>query len=196
MNYDNLSHALTFYTGRGYVYMPDAPWYVSREAYHATKPPGAEDIIVEWGDNPHKYMVASGEQSFLQMMMDGRNLKRAVCVTPCYRVEKYNDWNFPYFMKSELINAHDVDQGHLVHMITEAAEFFRQFLEVRVLSTGDMTYDIVTKDGRIELGSYGIRSTEINGKDYEWIYGTACAEPRLSKAIVQVNGQPFSRRTK
>src|SRR5690606_28044217 len=122
---------------------------------------------------PHKYMVASGEQSFLQMMLDGRDLKRHICVTPCYRVEKYNDWNFPYFMKAELINAHDVDHGHLIHMITDAAAFFRQFAEVRIVVTGDMSYDIVTKDGRIELGSYGIREATINNKDYEWIYGTA-----------------------
>ena len=183
MNYSNLTKALDFYKDRGYIYLPDAPWYVSKGAYHATKPPGAEDIIVEWGDSPHKYMVASGEQSFLQLMLDGRDLKRHICVTPCYRVEKYNDWNKPYFMKAELINAHDVDQGHLIDMIADAREFFQQFVETRVLVTGDLSYDIVSKDGRIELGSYGIRDAVINDKDFEWVYGTACAEPRLSKAI-------------
>ncbi len=183
MNYDNLSKALAYYTNRGYVYAPDAPWYVSKAAYHATKPPGAEDIIVEWGDNPENYMVASGEQSFLQLLIEGVQMKRAVCVTPCFRVEKYNDWRRPYFMKAELINAHDVDQGHLIDMVSDAREFFQQFVETRTIVTGEMTYDIVTKDGRIELGSYGIREVEIAGKPYEWIYGTGCAEPRLSKAL-------------
>lgn len=186
MNYNHIADAVEFYRARGYVYREDAPWMVSQAAYHATKPPGAEDIIVEWGDAPHSYMVASGEQSFLQLMLDGVGLKRAVCVTPCFRVEKYNDWSKPYFMKAELINTHDVDQGHLIHMISDACAYFGQFVETRVITTGDFSYDIVTKDGRIELGSYGIRSAEINGKEYEWIYGTGCAEPRLSKAIGQL----------
>jgi hypothetical protein len=190
MNYHNISDAVAYYVSRGYFYRQDAPWLVSKAAYHATKPPGAEDIIVEWGDQPHSFAVASGEQSFLQMLIDGVALKRAVCVTPCYRVEKYNDWNKPYFMKAELINAHDVDHGHLLDLISDARSFFQDYVETRIVVTGDMTYDIVTKDGRIELGSYGIRSVEIAGKDYEWIYGTGCAEPRLSKAIakLQVEG--------
>lgn len=193
MNYGNLNAALTFYSARGYIYMPDAPWCVGKDAYHATKPPGAEDIVVEWGDEPHSYLVASGEQSFLQMMISGTDLKRAICITPCYRVEKYNDWKRPYFMKAELINAHDVDVGHLVHMISDACAFFSQFLDVRVKETGPNMFDIVSKDGRVELGSYGIRGMMIKDKPYDWIYGTACAEPRLSKAI-SLQGQPKSLR--
>ncbi len=181
MNYSNIALAVEYYKDRGYVYVQDAPWSVEGPAYYATKPKEATDIR---GGPENNFLVASGEQSFLQMMLDGQPLKRAICVTPCWRIEKYNDWHKPYFMKAELINAHDVDEGHLVHMVHEAAAFFEQFFPVRVLKLGK-TYDIVEKGTRAELGSYGIRSVKIEGVKYRWIYGTGCAEPRLSTAIAR-----------
>lgn len=132
------------------------------------------------------FFVASGEQGFIQMMLDGQELKRAVCVTPCFRVERYDHWHLPYFMKAELINAHDTDEGHLIHMVHEACSFFEHALNhpstaVRVVKTGELAYDIVEKSTRIELGSYGIREITVADKRLRWIYGTACAEPRLSR---------------
>ena len=46
----------------------------------------------------------------------------------------------------------------------------------------DIGYDI-TINGE-ELGSYGIRKCEF----LKWIYGTGCAEPRLSTLIKKYNG--------
>lgn len=192
MNYDNIANALDFYRERGYVYIEDAPWYVGRDAYYATKPAGTQDVHIFEGrpgivsfpshGSDNQYMVASGEQSFIQMMLDGQEIKRAICVTPCFRVERYNDWHKPYFMKAELINGQDVDEGHLLHMIHDAAAFFEQFFTVRIVKT-DVGFDIVEKGTRAELGSYGIRTVEINDRIMRWIYGTACAEPRLSTAL-------------
>ena len=85
-------------------------------------------------------------------------------------------------MKAELINAQDVDEGHLIHMIHDACAFFERFFPVRVVST-EQGYDIVEKGTRFELGSYGIRDKAFVGKRLRWIYGTGCAEPRLSLAI-------------
>jgi len=43
-----------------------------------------------------------------------------------------------------------------------------------ILKNKNGIYDITYKD--IELGSYGIRHCEF----LDWIFGTGCAEPRLS----------------
>lgn len=189
MEYGNIARAVEFYRKRGYAYVQDAPWNVSRDAYYATKPTGASDVTIADGTigadwRPvTRYAVASGEQSFIQMLLDGQPLKRALCVTPCYRIERWDDWRRPYFMKAELINAHDVDEGHLIHMVHDACAFFEEFLPaVRIVKT-QAGYDIVEKVTRVELGSYGIRERVVGGMRLEWIYGTACAEPRLSTVV-------------
>lgn len=186
MNYENISRAVEFYSARGYVYEPDAPWTVGHDAYYATRPDDSKDVSRSVGLAFNGYMVASGEQSFIQMMLDGQPLKRAICVTPCHRAEpRVDTLHRPYFMKAELINAQDVDEGHLVHMIHDACSFFEQFFSVRVVQINDESYDIVEKGTRMELGSYGIRTMMTNDRYYRWVYGTACAEPRLSTAIAR-----------
>lgn len=197
MNYENIANAVRFYQERGYVYMDDAPWNVGYTAYTATKPDGAKDVFYSTKDGPTLHPVASGEQSFIQMMLDGQPIKRAICVTPCHRAEpRVDTLHRPYFMKAELINAQDVDEGHLIHMVHDACAFFEQFFPVRVVKTnacdfGQPSFDIVEKGTRFELGSYGIRDIEVKHRSglgvnrLRWIYGTACAEPRLSTAIAK-----------
>lgn len=197
MNPGHLATALEFYRGRGYSYVHDAPYVVGKEAYYATKPPGARDIRCMVDDAPEKFLVASGEQSFLQMWMDGRQFKRAVCLTPCFRSEEHTDWNKFAFQKVELINTDDPSVPYLMHMIHDAMAFFESFgIPVRIRETpeaGPNTYDIKMKDSGIELGSYGIRecrgapSSRGVSRVYRWIYGTGCAEPRLSDAIERHN---------
>lgn len=192
MNYSHIGAAVEYYRSRGYVYVEDAPWHVGRDAYYATKPPDSVDVVLDAfrGDSPNDlpfdrpYMIASGEQSFIQMMLDGQSIKRAVCVTPCFRWEPRVDMlHRRYFMKVELINAHDVDDAHLMHMVHEACSFFEEFFpQVRVIET-EIGFDIVEKDSHMELGSYGKRHVFIGGESLKWIYGTGCAEPRLSTAI-------------
>lgn len=96
-------------------------------------------------------------------------------------------------MKNELIITDDVTEENLKKVINDAKEFFSKYINVKVECILDtynklspMTYDIVTEDGEIELGSYGIRTCGF----LKWIYGTGVAEPRLSKAIEykQING--------
>ena len=196
MNYENIANAVGFYQERGYVYLDDAPWIVGEAAYFATKHPGATDVVIDTsptGRSGHLggYPVASAEQSFIQMMLDGQPIKRAIAVTPCYRAEpRIDTLHRPYFMKAELINAQDVDDGHLIQMIHDACTFFEQFFPVRVVRTSTagqfpLSFDIVEKGTRFELGSYGIRELRVGDRRFDWIYGTACAEPRLSTAIAK-----------
>lgn len=190
MKHEHLSSAIKFYRERGYSYVHDAPYVVGKAAYYATKPPGAKDIRCLVDGEEEQYLVASGEQSFLQMLFDGKLLKRAVCLTPCFRAEKHTDWNKFAFQKVELINADDPTGAYLTHMVHDAMAFFEQFVPIRLVETGRSdghpTYDIVEKNSRVELGSFGIRSAphpDGKSRDLQWIYGTGCAEPRLSDAI-------------
>ena len=72
---------------------------------------------------------------------------------------------------------------YLSNMIDSAMNFYKTIvpnptlLEVFKTSIGfDIHY--YDKNGlAVELGSYGIRECEF----LKWIYGTGCAEPRLSK---------------
>lgn len=188
MRYDILSKAAAFYSARGYAYYDEAPWAVGEKAYYATKPAEAKDVSI----NASEFLVASGEQSFLQMMLDDRHIKKGFCITPCFRIEeKYTKWKLPYFMKLELINADDPTLGNLIHLVRDAADFFENFTEVRIVETSDPrgqrpTFDIVDKKGRHELGSYGIRNLILPDRaPIAWIYGTGVAEPRLSMVLEQ-----------
>lgn len=170
----NLTEALNFYKKRGYAYK-GVPWYVGREAYYATKPDDATaDVQIQPYD---KYLVASGEQSFLQLMLDGTHIGKSVCVTPCFRSEQVDTLHQPYFMKVELIQTTHVSEGGLMKMIHDACSFFEQFVPVTIAKTGLVSYDIVDTYAGIELGSYGIREYA----HLKWIYGTGCAEPRLTQ---------------
>lgn len=184
MNYKLISQAAELYSDR-YVYVPDAPWAVGREAYYATKPYDAgPDITLVVEGQPTQYMVASGEQSFIQMMLDGRFIKRAYCITPCFRPDRYDYLKRPQFEKLELINADDVTFANLYHMMHDAASFFERHVDIKFIQTGPMSFDIIERQTRIELGSYGLREMNLpDGRHLEWIYGTGCAEPRLSVAI-------------
>lgn len=192
MNYDNLARALTHYRERGFAYVDDAPWLVNAEAYNATKPVREDvtDVTCVIAGQPTKFFVASGEQSFIQLLLDGRMLKRAVCLTPCFRAEagcfraeaEFSEWHKLYFQKVELINAHDPSMASLIQMVHDAMLFFERQVAVRVVETGPEAFDIVTKKSRIELGSYGIRRVKTS-KELRYIYGTGCAEPRLSSAL-------------
>lgn len=181
IDYGLIDQAVRFYKDRGYVQF-DVPWTIGKEAYYATKPPEVMDLhVVGWD----AYLTASGEQSFIEMMLNGRQLKKAVCVTPCFRDDRTDDIHRKYFTKVELIKADEVSMAHLINMVHDAMAFFEQFVTVKVLEIGPQSFDLICKKSRIELGSYGIREY----KNLKWIYGTGCAEPRLSDAINLIREQ-------
>jgi hypothetical protein len=89
-------------------------------------------------------------------------------------------------MKNELIITDNVNQQALVEITDVALQFFSNYLpknDLSIVSEG-FNFDIHYKN--IELGSYGIRTCEF----LTWIYGTGCAEPRLSK-IIESNGLSY-----
>ena len=178
--YNTLHQAKLFYERQGYKYI-EAPWLVSKETSGITKPEGKRDFPVL-----DKVLVGSAEQSFLELVSTGALPKgKYVTITPCFRDEEVLDeLHQTYFMKAELFNNIKCDSDELELMINDANLFFKSFgLKTRIIKTDVGAYDIVEDSTGIELGSYGGASHPKLGA---WLYGTACAEPRLSQVIEKV----------
>lgn len=178
INYRNIADSIDFYTKHGIEYI-ESPWTVSKEISGLTKPEEKKNDYEILHNK--KTLVASGEQSFLYLMLKGF-LPRGTfqTVTPCFRDDLFDLTHTKYFIKNELINTKDVTNNSLHQLIDYAFKFYSDKLSrinVEKVKT-DEGYDInfISQGKRIEIGSYGIRRTEIG----DYVYGTGCAEPRLS----------------
>lgn len=173
INWQRLMSAITYYSDCGYKFI-DLNWCVDESTSAITKPLSNKDFFIN-----DKVLVASGEQSFLQMIIDGNLPKGKYCgITPCFRDDKPDELHSNYFMKVELIDTLEANKQSLDKMIACANSFFNNFIQTKIIQTHDEMYDIESLL-HIELGSYGIR----HYNDIVWVFGTGLAEPRLSKAI-------------
>ena len=178
IDYGLLAQSIGYYENKGFKRI-EAPWTVSTATDDITKP--ADRIHMQLKHND-KCLVGSGEQSFLYLYTKDYLPKgRYQTITPCWRYEAYDGMHAKCFMKNELIITDKVDKETLQEIIDAAVGFFSQYLEVQVVET-EIGYDIVSKEGGYELGSYGIRHCEY----MDWIYGTGCAEPRLSRVLKSI----------
>lgn len=176
INYKILDESLTFYEAKGFKRI-EAPWTVSEYVDNITKPSDKISFQLKHND---KCLVASGEQSFLYLYLkDFLPKGKFQTITPCFRYESFDFLHTKYFMKNELIITDTVDDSNLNKIVDTALEFYSKYLPKNDLTVvSDIHgFDIMYKE--IELGSYGIRDCDF----LEWIYGTGCAEPRLSKLI-------------
>jgi len=175
INYGRIQNAIDFYQKLGYQYL-DVPWLVKKESVDVTKPPTARNYETFAG-----CLVASGEQSFYEIRHDLCPSRFYQCVTPCFRDEKYDELHLPYFLKNELIVVlwrGDSAEVIMDKMIHDAFQFFSRYCYGGISEVHtDIGTDLAFHG--IELGSYGVR--DIDG--FRWVYGTGCAEPRLSQAI-------------
>lgn len=183
IRYDLIAGAEDFYSSIGYRHI-NAPWVILPEADRSTnngvlRPEWLIDVVRDVDVN----LPASGEQSFAQMIMDGKlSSGQYFTTTPCWRLEKeFDDIHLPYFIKTELISTLPVSTLKVDEMVDHAISFFQQHITwgVEKVKTGQDSIDIIDSRFKIELGSYGIRHSYLN-RDIKWIYGTGCAEPRLS----------------
>lgn len=172
----NLARAEAHYEGLGYIQRA-VPWIVSDAAYCSTKPDGVLSYETIGG-----YLVGSAEQAFLQLLLQGEELGRHQALTPCFRNEVHDEQHLPYFMKLELFDGIDVNRNGLERMVEAALSYYSPLLPVEVVAVENGALDIVSREG-IELGSYGIRTMRFEGRDLSWVYGTGCAEPRLTQAV-------------
>jgi seryl-tRNA synthetase len=187
IDYNLIAKSIEHYSKEGYVRI-ESPWTVARAISNITRPPDAKEFELS---NKDKVLVASGEQSFLALYNKGfLPLGKYQTCTPCFRDETFTLLHTKYFIKNELIITDDVSEESLHKMIDAAVRFFKQLgLDVGVVETERTqlgkfpAYDIYYMGD--ELGSYGMRHC-----DYlTWVYGTGCAEPRLSR-VMEANGIP------
>jgi hypothetical protein len=174
INWERLIESMAFYTSLGYKYR-DLNWTVSKDVSEITKPNDRKDYFVE-----DRAVVASGEQSFLELLKHGR-IKQGKYhgITPCFRDETTIDYlHQRYFMKVELIDTKNTNHESLEDMIIIAKEYYSQYLGVELLEC-DGVFDLIDSKHKIELGSYGLRQYD----DIKWVFGTGVAEPRLSKIL-------------
>lgn len=188
IDWGRLERAVEWYkreVGARYV---DVPWWVSREILNITTPSGASSYQVV---NNGKYLVASGEQSFLYLLSKGQLTPETLytTVTPCFREEAYSTTHRKHFMKCELFAYGLKDSmGTLAHRVMNSAQRFFEHESIACAPVGTdhhesvrgSCWDLLSTPGDIELGSYGLRENSKLG--CTWLYATGCAEPRMSVA--------------
>lgn len=181
IDYLKIHDALTYYTSNGFKYL-DVNWDCPTEIARITTPQNCRLYVLDKGQT----LVGSAEQSFLDEIFNN-NLApaRYVSMSPCFRDDLIDELHSRYFFKIELIDFDNVNTESLFEIISICQTFFNKYIETEIIQTEEFAYDIVTKNN-IELGSYGIRGTNYNGKYVTWIYATGLAEPRLSKAIISL----------
>lgn len=173
IDFNLLNESISFYESNGFLRI-ESPWTVSREIDDITRP--IDKIPFELKHN-NKRLVASGEQSFLYLYLkDFLPKGQFQTVTPCFRYDEFDFLHTKYFMKNELIKTDVVNEIECEKIVDICLNFFSIYfnksnLDVIKSSEG---FDIEIYGN--ELGSYGIREC----KFLKWIYGTGCAEPRLS----------------
>lgn len=182
-----LSQALEHYRQLGYDQV-ETPWVIPTPYMDGTKPHYHKTFEMTKGqfkDQPNE-LVGSAEQGFVYLK--SRGLLPAgdqfMSVSPCFRVENFDETHLPWFMKLELF-INDANPERLGFMIEDCVEIFKMlnerdycpFEKIEVVKIGD-TFDIEMNG--IEIGSYGIRRHFDRKEDY--IYGTGIALPRFTQA--------------
>jgi len=178
IDYKLISDALTYYKELGYQQI-EVPWLVTEAVDSITRPPDISPLEVV---QKSKNLIASGEQGFLYLMLKGYLPKgKYQTVTPCFRNDQYDFTHSKVFVKLELINTQDLEDG-LEKTIQDSQIFFETLFNKKHINKTyeEGVYDLNYKD--IELGSYGVRKH----KHLEWIFGTGLAEPRTSRILKQL----------
>lgn len=175
IDYKKIADSLEYYEEKGFQRI-ESPWTVTKEVSKITAPDTAKFWSVE---EKNKVLVASGEQSFLYLYLKGFLPKgKFQTVTPCFRDEPFDNSHTKYFIKNELIQTDDVGSKAFLTMLTDAYEFYSQYTKNVLVVYKSITEADIEING-VEVGSYGIRECNF----LKWIYGTGCAEPRLTYAL-------------
>jgi len=178
IDWSKIFNAYRYYEYCGFKNL-NVDWTVPSEYVDVTKDSSIKGFFVDGLE-----LIGSAEQAFIKMI-DNQELEgdtRYMALSPCFRDEQILDkLHRQYFMKLELIVLFEshFSQLALHDIIDICVKFFKQYLHVDVIQTGEFQYDIVELKTGIELGSYGIRKW----KNHTWIYATGIAEPRLSSVI-------------
>ena len=101
--------ALNFYNAACWKHI-DLEWTVDSEASSSTKPSDKQSFFLG-----EKELVASGEQSFIQLMKEDKLKPGRYCgITPCFRDDEIDYLHSKYFMKVELIDTLNVNKKSFI----------------------------------------------------------------------------------
>lgn len=183
----NFTKISKLYNKEGFRYV-EVPWLVSRASDAATRPPTSLRLEVRYTAFTG-VLVGSGEQGFIEMLRHGTLTPgKYQTITPCFRDEGsitvYSKVRKSYFSKLELIQVLDkkpskIDRKYLSkNMAASALEAMSSISKLRLkIEETDIGFDIICKDNKLELGSYGYRKID---DCLPYIYGTGLAEPRFT----------------
>lgn len=181
-----LGQMMNLWQSAGAVFIP-LPWMASQEAVDATRPPErAPNTDIQ---TPFGFLVASGEQAFMDMASTLQEKQIYIGWSPCFRHEpSFDATHHYYFLKAEAFVRCSSSQAPLeVDRVRNIAMLgFKTLLrlsntnaQLEFRQTAIHAYDIECNG--IEVGSYGYRN--YNGQTY--VFATALAEPRWSEALTK-----------
>jgi hypothetical protein len=181
-NYNRIARAQEFYKGRGYLNV-ETPWMVTAQAIRATLPLGKTMMETIRG-----VLVGSGEQGFIQTMMDGKLEPGTYqTTTPCFQ----DDIEGPWHQQITLIVYKPTPaelRATYEKVINDAMQCFFEVSDADAFDAvqSDAGFDI--RFNEIVLGSYGVRQMG----EHLWVYGTGLAEPRFTAAMHSLAPTPES----
>lgn len=181
-----LGQVMMLWQGAGAKLTP-LPWTASQEAVDATRPPErAANTDIQ---TPFGFLVASGEQAFMDMAQTLQEKQIHIGWTPCFRHEPtFDPTHHYYFLKAEAFirccasqSSLEVDRVRNIAMLgfESLLRLPNQTARLEFRQTGPVAYDIECNG--IEVGSYGVRTY----KGHTYVFGTALAEPRWSEALTK-----------
>jgi len=186
-----MARNLEFWQQKGYCFV-SLPWVADSFYTEATRPAWgiAQPQLGRHGD-----LLASGEQAFLQLahQLQLPHGKRFIGWTPCFRNEPLFDARHHlYFLKTELFVLVNPEEASAVvnQLVQGSLAWMQKELELQgadlsqlcavAIPGSDLEWDIELNG--VEVGSYGYRTHF----GHNYVYGTACAEPRFSYALSQL----------
>jgi len=117
--------------------------------------------------------------------------KRYVACSPCFREDDPNgtkEYHSIHFLKVELFQIASKEQIRI--FVAYANLCFTQLGAknnlLKTVATHDDHSECESFDieyNGVEVGSYGSRSIEVNGRAISYVYGTGLAEPRFSYVL-------------
>lgn len=189
-NYNRIARAIEFYKGRGYLNV-ETPWIVTTQAVRSTLP--LDKTMME---TIRGVLVGSGEQGFIQSIMDGK-LEPGMyqTTTPCF--QDAGEHHSPYYFGSD--DEHPWYQqitlfvykpepsklpGAYEKVINDAMQCFFEVSDADAFDAIQSESGFDIRYNEIVLGSYGVRRMS----DHLWIYGTGLVEPRFTMAMHSIAG--------
>jgi hypothetical protein len=179
INYARLAHAQAFFKGRGYQNV-ETPWLVTPQAVRATTP--IPEVIIE---TIRGVLVNSGEQGFIQKMVDGELTPGMYqTLTPCFvDLSNGETAGAEYYEQIELL-CYMPDDVRTVYeqMINDVMACYFEISDAESFDARQNEDGVEIAFNNIVVGKYGIRAMG----NHKWVYGTGLTEPRFTLAVHSV----------